>query len=197
MQSQSWVSLWAFMHWAMIRDDSLAVSKPMSGEEVGRESSYCGWASDRRSSLENDCKEISRCWQLYIRWLGPAEHGTAVRNRLAVRIAGSHPADRGSIPRYGSNHYGLQPENGRLWDSCAKNSFFAIFCILLPINPFLCTGCFRAFRLYFYLAQNSCSIFELIALASWPNLPPSTIQYLLLICMHCFKESSCHLILNF
>ena len=31
-------------------------------------------------------------------------HGTAVRNRLAVRIAGSHPADRGSIPRYGSNH---------------------------------------------------------------------------------------------
>jgi hypothetical protein len=32
-----------------------------------------------------------------------------VRNRLAVRIAGSHPADRGSIPRYGSNHYGLQP----------------------------------------------------------------------------------------
>ena len=29
------------------------------------------------------------------------EHGTAIRNRLAVRIAGSHPADRGSIPRYG------------------------------------------------------------------------------------------------
>ena len=26
-----------------------------------------------------------------------------IRNRLAVRIAGSHPADRGSIPRYGSN----------------------------------------------------------------------------------------------
>ena len=25
-----------------------------------------------------------------------------IRNRLAVRIAGSHPADRGSIPRYGS-----------------------------------------------------------------------------------------------
>ena len=24
-----------------------------------------------------------------------------IRNRLAVRIAGSHPADRGSIPRYG------------------------------------------------------------------------------------------------
>jgi hypothetical protein len=32
------------------------------------------------------------------------KHGTSVRNRLAVRIAGSHPADRGSIPRYGSNH---------------------------------------------------------------------------------------------
>ena len=31
-------------------------------------------------------------------------HGAAIRNRLAVRIAGSHPADRGSIPRYGSNH---------------------------------------------------------------------------------------------
>ena len=31
-------------------------------------------------------------------------HGIAIRNRLAVRIAGSHPADRGSIPRYGSNH---------------------------------------------------------------------------------------------
>ncbi len=41
-------------------------------------------------------------------------HGTVVRNRLAVRIAGSHPADRGSIPRYGSNHYGLQPKCGRL-----------------------------------------------------------------------------------
>ena len=40
-------------------------------------------------------------------------HGTAVRNRLAVRIAGSHPADRGVIPRYGSNHHGLQPDNGR------------------------------------------------------------------------------------
>lgn len=37
-----------------------------------------------------------------------------VRNRLAVRIAGSHPADRGSIPRYGSNHCGLQPKCGRL-----------------------------------------------------------------------------------
>ena len=34
----------------------------------------------------------------------PRRHGTAIRNRLAVRIAGSHPADRGSIPRYGSNH---------------------------------------------------------------------------------------------
>ncbi len=27
--------------------------------------------------------------------------GAAIRNRLAVRIAGSHPVDRGSIPRYG------------------------------------------------------------------------------------------------
>ena len=27
-----------------------------------------------------------------------------IRNRLAVRIAGSHLADRGSIPRYGSNN---------------------------------------------------------------------------------------------
>ncbi len=42
------------------------------------------------------------------------KHGVVVRNRLAVRIAGSHPADRGSIPRYGSNHYGLQPKCGRL-----------------------------------------------------------------------------------
>ena len=36
-------------------------------------------------------------------------HGIAVRNRLAVRIAGSHPADRGSIPRYGSNRMQLPP----------------------------------------------------------------------------------------
>ena len=50
-------------------------------------------------------------------------HGTAVRNRLAVRIAGSHPADRGSIPRYGSNHHGLQPDNGRQEIPVPKNLF--------------------------------------------------------------------------
>ena len=33
--------------------------------------------------------------------LGLACMALPIRNRLAVRIAGSHPADRGSIPRYG------------------------------------------------------------------------------------------------
>ena len=42
--------------------------------------------------------------QVQILYFSLSLHGTSVRNRLAVRIAGSHPADRGSIPRYGSNH---------------------------------------------------------------------------------------------
>ena len=54
---------------------------------------------------------------------GDCTHGTVVRNRLAVRIAGSHPADRGSIPRYGSNHHGLQPDNGRQEIPVPKNLF--------------------------------------------------------------------------
>ena len=53
--------------------------------------------------------------------------GAAIRNRLAVRIAGSHPADRGSIPRYGRCNHGLQPEYGRLRDSCASKIF--LFCL--------------------------------------------------------------------
>ena len=54
------------------------------------------------------------CSMYIYRAVSWCKHGIAVRNRLAVRIAGSHPADRGSIPRYGSNQHGLQPENGRL-----------------------------------------------------------------------------------
>ena len=54
---------------------------------------------------------------------GDCTHGTVVRNRLAVRIAGSHPADRGSIPRYG---------NVTKW-STAK---------IWPIERFLCQNIF-------------------------------------------------------
>ena len=61
-------------------------------------------------------------------------HGAVVRNRLAVRIAGSHPADRGSIPRYGSNHYGLQPKCGRLEIPAPKiffsqHTFYLYYCL--------------------------------------------------------------------
>ena len=62
-----------------------------------------------------------------------------IRNRLAVRIAGSHPADRGSIPRYGSNVMVSDTVGPR--DSYATN----LFCLapiaahlmfwLLPLPP--------------------------------------------------------------
>ena len=51
---------------------------------------------------------VKVCSQNDIPLSGRGMQGTAIRNRLAVRIAGSHPADRGSIPRYGSNHCGLR-----------------------------------------------------------------------------------------
>ena len=53
-----------------------------------------------------------------------------IRNRLAVRIAGSHPADRGSIPRYGSNVMVSDTVGPR--DSYATN----LFC-LAPIAAHL------------------------------------------------------------
>ena len=62
-----------------------------------------------------------RANQVHVQFFWTVVHGTAVRNRLAVRIAGSHPADRGSIPRYGSNHMVFSLKMADLRFLCQKH----------------------------------------------------------------------------
>ena len=62
-----------------------------------------------------------------------------IRNRLAVRIAGSHPADRGSIPRYGSNILGPRP-NVADWEIPVPKIFFPVW-LPATMNPYCIPFC--------------------------------------------------------
>ncbi len=54
-----------------------------------------------------------------------------------------------------------------------KSPFCSIFPSRFQSIPFCALLAFVPFAYIFYLARNSCPIFEVIALASWPNLPLS------------------------
>ena len=71
--------------------------------------------------------------EVQVSWVFQSMHGTPVRNRLAVRIAGSHPADRGSIPRYGSNHMVFSHNMADERFLC-QNFFCSGFVLLVNLN---------------------------------------------------------------